>query len=394
MTSTPVAPFVRDRFTWLAYFMLAYYAYLQATLGPLMNFVRADLNLDYNTTGLHLSALALGMVLAGLSADRAARRWGRQAVFWGGGAGMALGAVLLTLGKHPLVTIGGCFVMGFIGSFLLVMIQAALTDRHGDLRAIALTESNIAAVFFSGLAPLFVGRAQAWGLGWQSALYLGVMAWLLMLGMFRAETIPVSHPSDSAKVEQNQPLPRAFWAYWIVIFLCVSVEWCILFWGANFLEKVVGFQKSDAASLMTVFGGAMVIGRFLGSRLTRRYNISLLLLIALFIVTVGFPLFWLPRAPVINVIGLFIAGIGVANLFPFNLAAATSIAPQQSNTASARISVGNGLAILLTPQVLGSLADRVGIQNAYGIVPVFVVAALGVVFFASRRMKKSLRPMS
>ena len=48
--------FVRDRFTWLAYLMLGYYAYLQAANGPLMPFLRADLGINYTTGGLHFSA--------------------------------------------------------------------------------------------------------------------------------------------------------------------------------------------------------------------------------------------------------------------------------------------------------------------------------------------------
>ncbi|MEP7291141.1 MAG: hypothetical protein ABI835_05130 [Chloroflexota bacterium] len=72
--------FIRDRFTWLAYLMLAYYAYMISALGPLMPFLRVELNLSYSVAALHLSAFAVGMILAGLTADRAVRR------AWGGGS--------------------------------------------------------------------------------------------------------------------------------------------------------------------------------------------------------------------------------------------------------------------------------------------------------------------
>ena len=61
MTTHP--PFLRDRFTWLAYLMLAYFAYLQAVLGPLVPFLRDELHLSYTVSGLHLSAFSIGMVL-------------------------------------------------------------------------------------------------------------------------------------------------------------------------------------------------------------------------------------------------------------------------------------------------------------------------------------------
>src|SRR6185503_2982221 len=104
MTLPIAISFVRDRFTWLAYFMLAYFTFTQAALGPLMPFLRTELNLSYTVTGFHLSAFALGMVLAGLTADRLAQSWGRWLVFWGGGIGMALGALGLILSHQAILT--------------------------------------------------------------------------------------------------------------------------------------------------------------------------------------------------------------------------------------------------------------------------------------------------
>ena len=75
--------FVRDRFTWLAYLLLASFTLLQAILGPLMPFLRAELHLSYTLGGLHLSAFAAGMVLAGLTGDRLLSAVRRGLVFWG-----------------------------------------------------------------------------------------------------------------------------------------------------------------------------------------------------------------------------------------------------------------------------------------------------------------------
>ncbi|MFN8531064.1 MAG: MFS transporter [Anaerolineae bacterium] len=91
--------FTRDRFTWLAYFLLAYFAVMQAALGPLMPFLRAELDLNYTTAALHVSAFALGMIVAGATGERLAHRMGRRRLFWLGGGGMALGALGLILAR-------------------------------------------------------------------------------------------------------------------------------------------------------------------------------------------------------------------------------------------------------------------------------------------------------
>lgn len=376
--------FTRDRMTWLAYLMLSFYAYLQSSLGPAMPFLGAELGLSYTVRALHLSAFALGMIIAGLTADRAAARFGRQVLFWGGSAGMALGALLLTAAHTPLLTISGALMMGVIGSYTLIMVQAVLADWHGANRALALTESNVIASVGSALVPLMVSGAAGIGFGWRVGVLVGVGFWLALVVGYRHEP-PI--PAASTKQHTHgpgastSPLPMRFWHLWCVVLFGVSIEWSILFWGGEFLETSVGLDKVTASGLMSVFLGAMVLGRLAGSRMTRMFQTERLLLAAIGMVAVGFPLFWLGQSTVVNVIGLFLCGLGVANLFPLTLAAASASAPDQINKASARISLAAGLAILIAPQVLGTVGDRIGISAAFALVALLIVGALALTLY-------------
>jgi fucose permease len=383
MSNTTSKPFLRDNFTWLAYFMLAYYSYLQATLGPLMTFLRDELKLNYTLASYHFSAFAVGMILAGVLGDRMSRQWGRGLTFWGGGAGMALGALLLILGQTSWVTIAASLVMGTIGSFLLVTIQAALADKHGANRAIALTESNIAASFSATLAPLLVGGLASVALGWRMALLLMVVAWLVITIFFRGVPVPMVGKQVNRQSKSAGKLPLIFWLYWLVILFGVSVEWGFISWGADFLDNVVGLSKESASMWMSAFFAAMVIGRFTGSVLTRTVDSGKLLLAAVLCTVFGFPFFWLGQSAPINIFGLFIAGIGVANLFPMTLSVATAAVPGQPDTASARVSFGAGVAIFFAPQFLGYIADQSGIQTAYGLVGVLLVCVLVITLAAN-----------
>ncbi|MGQ9851743.1 MAG: MFS transporter [Aggregatilineaceae bacterium] len=392
MDTPPASPFQRDRFTWLAYLMLAYFAYQQAALGPLMPFLRDELKLNYTITGLHLSAFALGMTLAGATGDALVRRWGRRRVFWGGGAGMAAGALAFVLGHHPALTIAAALLMGAPGTLLMITVQATLSDRHGTRRAVALTEANIAASLSAGLAPLCVGTLQRAEVGWRGALLLGACGWATLT--WRGWRVPIPPRNVSAAAGSSSGrvarLPGLFWAYWLVVFLSVSAEWSTIFWGADFLETSVGLRKVDAATLMSVFFGAILLGRILGSRLARRIPLSTLLPGAALLAWGGFLPFWLaPLAP-LNVAGLFVAGLGIANLFPLTLAAASgSVAPHQVDAASSRITLAAGLAILITPQVLGTLADHTGIKSAYAVVGGFLGVAIVAILVANRFAQRS-----
>ena len=384
MTNISKPPFTRDRFTWLAYLMLAYYAFLEAALGPLMPFLRAELALNYTGGGLHFSAFALGMILAGISGDSLTQRLGRPVVFWGGATGMAIGALGLVLAGQVALTIAAAFVMGFLGTLLLVVIQAALSDHHGTNRVIALTESNVGASLAVTMVPLLIGTLARVGLSWRLALVLAVAFFLLVTGRFRTVTIPTGRSGDSQDAARAGPLPRACWAYWLVVVLGVAVEWCLVFWGADYLVSATGMDKTDAVTAMTLFFVAMVLGRFTASRLSRVITSATLLMAALFLTLAGFAIFWLSNPVSVTLIGLFIAGFGVANFYPLTLAIATTVAPHQADKASARITLGTGLAIFLAPLLLGWSADRWGIENAFAIVGLLLLLTIAVVTAARR----------
>jgi fucose permease len=172
------------------------------------------------------------------------------------------------------------------------------------------------------------------------------------------------------------------------VFLGVSIEWCIAFWGADFLRNTVGLSRVNASTIMSVFFLAMVIGRAVGSRLTRSVPLETLLPLAVGIAMIGFVPFWLAPLPLLNITGLFIAGLGVANLFPLTLSAASSsVLPHQTDVASSRITLAAGTAILVTPQVLGSLADQVGIQNAFGIGAICLIVIMSAVLVTRRMVR-------
>lgn len=377
----PDGAFMRDPFTWQNYLLLSLYALLQAALGPLQPFLREELALSYTVAGLHMSAFALGMIGAGSVVDRFLMGRPARRVFWLGSAGMVAGGVLLIGGRHPAVTIGGALIMGLLGSVLLVAIQANLTRQHGAHSATALTEANVVASAGAALAPLLIGVLERWQVGWRGLLPVVAGAFLLVLLAFPAGPGPRRLPAEEGAGSGG--LPLRFWLYWLVIFAVVAIEWCIAFWGAAFLEAEGGLPAATAAATMSAFFWAMILGRYCGSRLTRRTRSARLLLVALGIVAVGFPLFWLAPSPQVTVLGLFIAGLGIANLFPLALAAALNAAPGRTDLASARAATGGGLAILLLPQLLGAVADVAGLAQAYTVVLVLLPLAVVITLVAS-----------
>src|SRR3954451_24549324 len=118
--------FRRDRLTWIAYALLAWFAYLQAAPGLLIGHLRDEVDLSYSTGGLHVAAFAAGSMVAGVTSARLERALGRHALLWSAAVLMAVGAIGLTAGRIVEATVGSVLAMGVGGGLLLVTIQAAL----------------------------------------------------------------------------------------------------------------------------------------------------------------------------------------------------------------------------------------------------------------------------
>ena len=377
--------FHRDNLTWLSYLSLAFYAYFLNVLGPITPFLKEELRLSYTFSSFHFTAFAVGILLIGAGGHFVIQRIGRWHSLWIGMIGMSLGAVLLLVGNTAIITIGASFLMGLVGSLILAIVPAALSDGHGELRAIALSEANMLSSIVATAAPLMIGWFAHFIGGWRTAL--GIVAFtpiVLFLGIGKHTSSMKASTIDRPAGLENS-LSTLFWTYWVALVLGVSIEFCMIFWGANYLEQILGMSKADAAQALSLFLGAMILGRVMGSQLVKRFSASAIAIISILIASFGFLVFWRTTDVFTGLVGLFITGFGVANLYPMVLSLAIGAADGNTIQASARTTLASGTAILTLPLVLGSLADAVGIRSAYSVVVFLLVSVFLISLFAGRR---------
>jgi MFS family permease len=378
-------PFRRDRLTWLAYAMLAWFAYLQAAPGLIVPHLRDELHLSYSTGGLHVAAWAAGSVVAGLTTAPLERALGRRAVFWLAPVGMGAGLVGLVLGRVAPATVGSLLLMGWCGGALLITIQAALADHHGERRAIALTESNVAASVAYVVLIGALSLAAATGAGWRVALLAGLVlppvAWLLN------RRLAIDAPPASAGRAEGR-LPGVFWIAAAMMFCTTSAEWCVTAWGASFVRVAAGVSTDTAVSLMVGYFGGVVVGRVTGSRLTRRHSPQRLLVAALAVTAGGFALLWPAAGAVQALAGLAVLGVGLGNLFPLALSFTVGLAPERAQLASGRAVLVTSAAVLLAPLTVGALADATSLTAALGVVPAALALAALALAAATGRLRR------
>lgn len=378
--------FVRTRLIWLFYVLAGLCSFVPSSLGPLMPFLRSELNFSYTVSAFHFSGFALGVLIAGSFGERVMALRGRRAALWGGLIGVASGILVLVCGRDAVVTVFGVWLIGLCMSLVGQTIDTVIAEQFGEQRTIAITETNIVTSICSMAAPAAVGLFVTIGLTWRAPLLLliglfGASAWF-----FRTVVIPGRFSVD--RNDHSGKLTQAYWAYWLVILLGCASEWSIVFWSADFLEKVAKLSKPDAAAAVSAFFMAMMASRILGSRLARHIHIRVLLPVAAIVSIAGFFVFWLAPSAPLNIAGLFLAGLGVANMYPLTLSAALGVVPNQVGLAASRMNMATGSAGLFAPLLLGSVAERAGIQVAYGVVAILLSLAVGSIFWANRLARK------
>ncbi len=387
-TTISTRAFNRTRFTWFAYSLMFIFAVGVALPGPVVPFIGERLGLSYTQRGLHFTALAAGNLLIGLVGDRLADRLGNRATAWLFVVLTASGGAVMIFGPALSVTLPAVLVMGVGAGGCALLATATLADAHPDYQARALTESNISAGLGVATTPLLVGLLEAVGIGWQGvAVALVLLAGGLGVVFGGVAFPPPRSQSEAAKASGSgeRPLPPRYWIFGVVVFMTVAIEWVIISWTPDFLNVVRGFDRGTAAALGSGFAWAIVLGRVLGRWLLEVIPAARVLVGAYILLIVLFPVYAYSPSTVISLGALFVLGLVLANQFPLVLAAAMEAGEEQTNRASARISVFGGLATLTLPQVVGSVADVVGIQAAYGIVIGLGVVAVGLSVFAIRR---------
>lgn len=170
----------------------------------------------------------------------------------------------------------------------------------------------------------------------------------------------------------------------------IGAEFCIVYFGVELLATT-GLSTAQAATAMAVFYVGILLGRMGGGGLIRRAGRTASLVgVSLVVTMVGFAAFWFSGQVVVALLGLFVAGMGIANLFPLSLALALDAAPGHTDAANARTQLLGGVLVIASPLLLGTLADHVGLSTAFAVEPVLLIIS-AVLLLAGTRASRAIR---
>jgi MFS family permease len=367
-----------SRGVWAAYAELATVGYVIYGLGAAAPYLRSQLGLSDTEVGLHSTVLATGLVVAGALAASLGRRFGELAVR--GAAIAALGVALPLLAAAPAIgaTLVAALLLGLGAGTLLGYTNATLGAPGGKTARLQLARANVWALIAALVGPVVVAVGASVGPGW----WLGLVPAVLLLGVIALDLrsgprFPDGGPGGSG----HGRLPRTYWQAWVFLVASIAVEFSIVFWGATLVARRTLVPLPEATAIASLFLGGMFAGRLaLSLGLGANVDIRRTAAVGLGMAAVGAGVTWVSTVAVLSGIGLFVAGLGVAILYPLGAAAALAGAPGQLALAGNRLTLASGVAILGAPFALGAIADATGVVVGWGLVLGLVAVAFGLVF--------------
>ena len=347
-------------------------------IGSILLPLQPELGVDRSVVALYPTLFAAGPLTIGLVGLRLVRRLGQRGTLGAAYVLTLIGAALL--GLPFLIPSGlGAFILGLAGAMVNVVLPVRLAELHPARGASLLSEANGVASVVSILAPMAIGGALGAGLGWRAGYLIPIVAVAVALLIAWFAKVGVTDTADGAALAQpatsSGRIPGLF-ERWLDIPLAVSVEFAILYWSATALAEWHSVETATATAAGGSFIAGMAIMRLGGARLLDVRPPRHAVVGGAAVALIGFTAFWAGPDLWVSVVGLFVAGSGIALLFPASVTRLLRRAGAERQRASQYAILGSGLSVGLAPLALAALAGLVGVRWAYLMVPAILLLLL------------------
>ncbi|MFD6191449.1 MFS transporter [Streptomyces sp. NPDC060275] len=357
---------------------------LFANLLPRYPQIKADLGIGNAAYGLAVAAFPAGAITAGLAAGILVRRFGSARVAVGGTLLTGVGILAAGLADSVAVFAGALFLAGAMDAFTDVAQNAhglrvqrrygrsVINSFHAVWSIGAVTGGSMAAAAIA----LDVSRGPHLSV---SAVVFAVAACVALrycLPGPETETEPAGETGaeDRTPSPTRAPAagPRTGWVLTALVLIAMAgtlVEDAGMSWATLYLSDSLHATAALAASGYVALVGAQFAGRIVGDRLVDRFGQRAVARSGALIAAVGMGLaLAVPTVPG-TVLGFAAAGFGVATLVPAAMHEADELPGLKPGSGLTLVSWLMRLGFLLSPPVVGLVADATSLRVGLLVVP-------------------------
>lgn len=373
-----------DALTLAVFGLLLANSILQGAFGAMLPFIGSDLPMTHTVESLHITAMAAGGLVFSLLSEPIRRRFGRKASLITAAACSASGAMGLALAVAPIMSILSMVLVGAGMSGVLIIGQSLLVGLHGTYAPRMIGEFNIVYSVGAAIAAVVFPLIAISVLGWRGYSGIQVAIILLIAIPFIVRGARNANSTASPQTVIGPRLRRPALAV-AVMPLAVVVEWTFLFWTATYLLDVAHIAKDAAAMAVSALWITVVFGRAIGSRAMPRFGAHRVLTASLVMAIGAFISLNMVNTAFQAAVAAALAGLGAANLYPASIALVVSSDPTKADQAVTRASFLTACATIVSPLAFGALADAVGLETAFYVVPTIAIITITMIWVVGPR---------
>lgn len=363
---------------------------LFANLLPHYPSIKAELGLSNAALGISIAAFPLGAIIAGLASGSLIRRFRSARVATAGT--ILIGLAILVAGIAP--TWLALTVALFIAGSMDAIVDVA-QNSHG-LRVQKLYKRSILNSFHAvwSIGAVLGGLMGAAAAGLEIPRGIHLSASLALFSMvalvFYRLLLPGAEPEEPAQEEHAGPTRRTGNAggnarRWVMVGALAAlvliaaagalVEDAGSSWAAVYLAGL-GAPVTIAGLGYVALVGLQFVGRLVGDRLVDRFGQRAVAQAGGVLAAAGMGIALLFPSVPLTIIGFGLAGLGVATLVPAAMHSADELPGLKAGTGLTVVSWLMRLGFLLSPPIVGAIADITSLRTGLLVVPLAGILVL------------------
>ena len=350
-------------------------------MGNLMPFLREHYDISYAQAGFLLSLPSWGNIASIFITGYLPTFIGRRKTVLMTAVWMAVAFLIITLG------IGGsgalaaaCVMMGIARGGNTNFSNTMMSTLPGKKSAIGYNLLHGAFAVGAVLSPLvLIACTRGSNMGWKRMTAGITVLCLIQLAVYLRMNLPGENITRSIKtVDRSFLKNKNFWLGAAILFFYISAEYAIVNWLVTYF-KDTGILSAEVSQLMTSLLWVVIfIGRMIGAALVGKVSRKIILVVDGVGLLAFFLLVFFSRRELPIFLGIMGVGLFMATIYTSALALGTERIKGNDLGVSTMILVGTTGGII-TPAVVGMVAEQAGIQMGMGVVVAVTVLLLAAI---------------
>ena len=353
-------------------------------LGNLMPFLRQSYDISYAQAGLFLSLPSWGNIASIFIAGYLPSYIGRRKTVLLTSVWMAISFLLITSGIGGIGLLApACVMIGIARGGNTNFSNTMMSTLPGKKSAIGYNLLHGAFAAGAVLSPLaLIACTKNDAMGWKIMTSGIILLCLVQITVYSRMNLPAENITKNIRsVDRSFLKNKNFWLGAAILFFYVSVEYAIVNWLVTYF-KDAGILSAEVSQLMSSLLWVVIfVGRMLGALLVGKISRKIILVadgIGLF---VFFLLVFFSRSELPIFLGIMGVGLFMATIYTSALALGTQSIKGNDLGVSTMVLVGSTGGII-TPAVVGLVAEKAGIQMGMGVVVAVTVLLLATILIS------------